>query len=102
MPVRGYNLSHLIKSWDLILCPGNIEPSSKWLNCDKLIINFIIWQNIMLILTRFRVLCSWMHNCTEADWRAQLAPGPQVRLYTITAEDHDPINSKFWLYTTHQ
>jgi hypothetical protein len=26
---RGYNLSHLIKPYDLILCPGNIEPRSK-------------------------------------------------------------------------
>jgi hypothetical protein len=37
--VKGYNLSHLIRLYDLILCPDNIESSSKWLNCDKFIID---------------------------------------------------------------
>jgi hypothetical protein len=40
MSVKGYNLSHLIKPHDLILCPDNIEPSSRRLNCDKFIIDF--------------------------------------------------------------
>jgi hypothetical protein len=51
MSARGYNLTHSIKLYDLILCPGNIEPKSKWLNCDKLIINLVTWQIIMLRLT---------------------------------------------------